>query len=241
MLSEAVLTHVFQETCPRYEGAAMKGRNKYKVPEFLKIRYQQIRMSMMKRRHLAALIIFLFGFFFFIVVFLKYIPPLLLDTLKLPPAPPEELFRQYVWSPIPESVINIRADQPKNFGGYRYTFRFNINRDDLGLLINSRRFVRVWNIKYMDGSLDWQWDRDGPFGTGRYNSGIICYNKSTRKPRWFRPGLWDEPEAYALWKEGNQVNIETFGKDSGGPTTIRVLLYNENETEAYFVVQYSEK
>ena len=63
-------------------------------------------------------------------------------------------FRQYVLAPIPKSVTNIRADQPKNFGGYRYTFRFNINRDDLGLLINARPFVRIWNVKYRDGSLD---------------------------------------------------------------------------------------
>jgi hypothetical protein len=37
------------------------------------------------------------------------------------------------------------------------------------------------------------------------------------------------------------VNIQSFGKDTSGPTEIRVLLYNENEAEAYFVVHYSEK
>jgi len=149
-------------------------------------------------------------------------------------------FRRYVLSPIPKSVTNIRADQPRNFRGYRYTFRFNINRDDLGLLINSRPFVRVWNVKYRDDSLDWAWDRDGLFGTGRYNSSLQCYDY-TREPGWFRPGLWDNPEAYAFWKEGDLVNIQRFGKDTSGPTDIRVLLYNENEAEAYFVVQYSEK
>ncbi len=149
-------------------------------------------------------------------------------------------FRRYVLNPIPESVTNIRADQPKNIGGYRYTFRFNINRDDLALLINSRPFVRVWNVKYENGRLSWAWDRDGPFGTGRYNSGMPCYDY-TREPGWFRPGLWDNTEAYAFCKEGDLVNIEIFGKDSNGPTDIRVLLYNEDEAEAYFVVQYSEK
>jgi len=191
----------------------------------------------MKRRHLPAFIIFLIGLLFFIVTFFKYIPPLLLNALIVPPPlPPEELFRRYVLNPIPESVANIRADQPKNFGGYRYTFRFNINREDLGLLINSGPFLRVWNVKYRDGSLDWHWDRDGPFGIGRYGSGITCYNISARKPGWFRPGQWNEPEAYAFLKKGNLVNVETFHKDSNGLTKIRVLLYNENEAEAYFIV-----
>ena len=195
----------------------------------------------MKRRQIVALIIFLFGLLFFIVVSFRYIPPLLFNTLvKVPPLPPEVLFRRYVLSPIPDSVTNIRADQPGQFDGYRYTFRFNIGRKDLALLIHSGPFVRVWNVKYRDGSLDWYWDRDGPFGTGRYGSGIICYKISARKPRWFKPGLWDEPEAYAFWKKGSLVNTETFRKKSDGPTNIKVLLYNENEAQAYFVVTYSE-
>ncbi len=195
---------------------------------------------MVKRHKLAAHIILLLVLLNCIALLFIFAWIIILKPPKTPQTPPSEVFRQYVLGPIPESVTNIRADQPKNFGGYRYTFRFNINRDDLGLLINSRPFVRVWNVKYRDDSLDWAWDRDGPFGTGRYNSGMPCYDY-TREPGWFRPGLWDNPEAYAFWKEGDLVNIEIFGKKSNGPTDIRVLLYNEDEAEAYFVVQYSEK
>jgi hypothetical protein len=198
-----------------------------------KTRYQQRSKSMMKRHKLAAHILFL-------LVLLNCIALLFIFAwiilLKPPKTPPSEVFRRYVLAPIPESVTNIRADQPKNIGGYRYTFRFNINRDDLALLINSRPFIKVWNVKYEDGSLNWAWDRDGPFGTGKYNSGIICYKKSARKPGWFKLGLWDNPEAYAFWKEGDLVNVERFGKKSSGPTYIRVLLYNEKEGEAYFIV-----
>ena len=194
---------------------------------------------MMKRHKLAAHILFL-------LVLLNCIALLFIFAwiilLKPPKIPPSEVFRQYVLSPIPESVTNIRADQPKKIRGYRYTFRFNINRDDLALLINSRPFVRVWNVKYEKyGNLSWYWERgDGNYGIPKYGSSMPCYDY-TREPGWFRPGLWDNPEAYTFCKEGDLVNIERFGKKSSGPTDIRVLLYNENEAEAYFVVQYSEK
>lgn len=152
-------------------------------------------------------------------------------------------FRGYVYGSIPESVTNIRADKPKKIQGYRYTFRFNINREDLGILINSRPFMRVWNVKYEkygDGTLSWNWDcGDGNYGIPKYESTMICY-KYTREPGWFRPGLWDNPEAYAFSKEGDLVNIKTFGKHSSGPVEIRVLLYNENEAEAYYVVEFFE-
>jgi len=189
---------------------------------------------MKKRRHLPALIIFFVGLVFFTVVFFKHVPLLLLNSL-IPSPPPERLFRGYVLSPIPESVQNIRADQPKNIFGYRYTFRFSINRGDLDLLINSKSLVRVWNVKYKDGYLSWHWDRDGPLGTGRYGSSIPCYDH-TREPRWFRLEQWKNPETYAFLKKGNLVNVETFHRDSNGLTKIRVLLYNENEAEAYYVV-----
>jgi len=37
------------------------------------------------------------------------------------------------------------------------------------------------------------------------------------------------------------VNIQRFGKDTSGPVEIRVLLYNEKEAEAYYVVEFYEK
>jgi len=82
-----------------------------------------------------------------------------------------------------------------------------------------------------------------PLDIPKYGYSMICYGSSifTREPGWFRPGLWDNPEAYAFWKEGDLVNIQTFGKDISGPVKIRVLLYNEKEGEAYFVVTSWEK
>ena len=148
-------------------------------------------------------------------------------------------FKKYVMSPIPTSVTDIRTDQPKDFGGYRYTFRFSIKRDDVVLLTNSGPFVRVWNVKYQNGDLWWQWSRDGLLGTGPITA-MACYDH-TQEPAWFRPGQWADPEAYAFRKEGDIVNTETFEKHSTGPTHMQILLYNEKEAEAYFVVTYWEK
>jgi hypothetical protein len=44
------------------------------------------------------------------------------------------------------------------------------------------------------------------------------------EPKWFRPQRWDNPEAYA------------FDETSDGRMKSKVLLYNEKEGEAYFIV-----
>ena len=195
-------------------------------------------MTRMKRRQYVAIVIFIFGMIFLGVTFIRYVPPLLfrtlIKTLKGPQASPEEMFRGYVMSPIPKSVTNIKADQPKNFGGYRYTFRFNINRGDLALLTDSRPFVRIWNVEYWNGNLSWRWDNPD----GKYGISIPCYDH-TREHSWFKPGLWDNPEAYAFYKVGNLVNIQVFERDDrswSGRVKTQVLLYNEKEGEAYFII-----
>jgi len=199
-------------------------------------------MTRMKRRQYVAIVIFIFGMIFLSVTFIRYVPltlfRTLIKTLKTPPAPPEKMFTGYVLNPIPESVTNIMADQPKNFGGYRYTFRFNITRDDLALLTDSKPFVRIWNVKYWNGYLSWRWDNPD----GKYGISIPCYDH-TREPSWFKPGLWDNPEAYAFYKVGRLINIQALehdGRSMGGRVTIKVLLYNEKEGEAYFIVSSHE-
>ena len=158
------------------------------------------------------------------------------------------IFKQYVLDPIPASVTNIRAHQPIIFYARTYTLRFNINRDDLGLLVNSRPFIKVWDVKYKDGSLSWGWGRveAGPLvipeamAIPKYGHGISLYDPG-REPVWFRPDLWDNPEAYGLYKIGDLVNTEAYERYSEkssklrGRKTIQVLLYNEKEGEAYFI------
>ena len=205
-------------------------------------------MTRMKRRHFAAIVVFIFGMIFFVGTLFKHVPPLLFKivakTLGAPQAPPEEMFRQYVLSPIPKSVTNIKADQPSEIFGYDYTFRFNISRDDLALLIDSRPFVGVWNVKYKKGVLEWGWGRTGPIEleSPKYGYSLPLYYKSwsgPHEPVWFKPGLWDNPEAYAFYKVGDMVNIQALERDwqnLSGPVTIQVLLYNEKEGQVYFVI-----
>ncbi len=189
----------------------------------------------MKRRML-----FIFVFLVCIVVLLTFAAAVLLKTspselllrcvfagyvlMKKPPPmpPPSEIFRQHILDPIPESVTNIKADQPKKILGYRYAIRFNINRVDLVLLTDSQPFERVWNVKYRDGRLRWDWDPPGGV-TRRRISMIVYHPNGPRKPAWFSPDLWDNPEAYAFRKVDDHVNT-------------KVLLYNEKEGEAYFIV-----
>lgn len=165
---------------------------------------------------------------------------ILKKQLSQPPMPPpSEIFRQHILDPIPESVTNIRADRPKNFlGSYTYTLRFNINRADLALLINSRPLVKVWNVEYRDGDLFWAWDTWRGFSMNACTIIVYDSRRWRRKPKWFRPELWDNPEAYAFRKVGDRVNIQSLKYDKKTYDRIneQVLLYNEKEGEAYFIV-----
>jgi hypothetical protein len=96
--------------------------------------------------------------------------------------------------------------------------------------------VRIWDVEYYKGDIYWRWDHPD----GRYGSSIICYDH-TKEPSWFRPKKkWDAHEAYAFERVGNLQNAETCVKQSDGPTNIKVLLYNENKSEAYFIITYYE-
>jgi hypothetical protein len=209
-------------------------------------------MTREKRRRFIVVLVFIFGMVFWSVTFLRDVPPLLFRTfiksLTPPPPLPEEIFEQHVLSPIPKSVTNIKADQPSKIFGSIYTFRFNINRDNLDLFINSRPFVEVWHVKYKNGMLEWGLGHAGPIelNIAKYAHSTPLYGDVwdlPREPVWFKLGLWDNPEAYAFYKVGDLVNIQAFerdGRNLGGRVTMQVLLYNEKEGEAYFIVSSRE-
>jgi hypothetical protein len=140
---------------------------------------------------------------------------------KAPTIHPEELFKRYIIDPIPETVTNIRADQPKRLWGYRYTFRFNIAREDVAKIVDSRPFKQISNANYKDnGHLEWEWD------ASRWGEVIVYHPRSDHaRPEWFTLGLWDNPEAYAFVATREHDHKDTW-----------VLLYNEKDGEAYFII-----
>jgi hypothetical protein len=73
------------------------------------------------------------------------------------------------------------------------------------------------------GNLQWSWDPPG-IKSGPSIQIIVYHPKGGRsEPKWFKPNLWDNPEAYAFYKEGDHVNTQ-------------ILLFNEKDQEAYFII-----
>jgi hypothetical protein len=142
---------------------------------------------------------------------------------KLPlNAPPSSLFRRYVLDPIPPSVKEIRTNQTKALSGYGYTFRFKINKADLGRIINSRRFNKVTEVDYHEGILSCRWNptlKDSTSGLTMY-----VYPPGIYKPNWFTLETWNNPEAYAIYE------VKKYQRN------MWVLVYNEHVGEAYFIV-----
>jgi hypothetical protein len=131
-----------------------------------------------------------------------------------PSGPPPALFRQFVLDPIPESVTDLKADRTQELFGYGYAFHFKVSRDDLYLISRSRPFQRVVGIECTEDSfISWELE-----STGRET--ILVYAPGQRRPKWFRPDTWVDPESYVT-ADGD----------------IRVLIYNDKGGEAYLVIQ----
>ncbi len=170
-----------------------------------------------------ARILFISLYVVFCVVFFIYAVTALLRT------PSPELFRRYVSAPIPASVMNIRYDRDLPVYRYAYTFRFNINESDLALLVNSRPFQKISNVKYdSQTGLYWEWDSTRSHSLSVYGPGQGRPWWWQRKPRWFTLDRWDNPQAYVF-------------KDNSKNWSIQVLLYNDKLGQAYFIVHTAQK
>ena len=120
-------------------------------------------------------------------------------------APPTELFKRYALDPIPPSVKEIRASKTKAVLGYGYTFRFKINRADLGQIIDSRPFKRVSKMKFKDGIIRCTWDPT--FGDMTSGLTTYVYPPTLHKPKWFALETWNNPEAYAIYEVKEYVDL----------------------------------
>ena len=152
----------------------------------------------------------------------------------------KQVFMRYFHFVPPESVTNIRIDQPGKFQGRTYAMRFGINRDDFTKLIGSRSFVKVYKLKYEDGHLSWFWKsgEDNVLGMPTDGFGLPLYSQR-RTPGWFKPDKLESCESYAFHQKGDLVNPQLSGgsKPIKGHTTILVLIYSEKKGEAYFVAR----
>ena len=156
---------------------------------------------------------------------------------------PAEIFTEHILDPIPNSVTNLKADRPEYSQvfskGYIYTLRFNINRADLALIIGSQPFQRVWDVRYDEfGKIVWYWDPPG--GTYTRMEDLIVYGDEGRRrePKWFKTDQWNEFEVYVFKKVGDYVNAQAmkYHKKAYEQEITHVLLYNEKDQEAYFII-----
>ena len=139
-----------------------------------------------------------------------------------------DLFREYIMDPVPASVADVKADQPKTIGGYGYVFRFAVKRTDLELIRKSRPFREAQITSYMGGgSLYWDW-KDVPSSghIGEKGRAFSMYGTRLRAPPWYDLESWDSPETYVLVKDD---------KD-GNTLENQVLVYNAELGQAYFIV-----
>jgi hypothetical protein len=133
---------------------------------------------------------------------------------------PSRLFRKAVLNPIPASVKNIRASRyvPILSNEHKYVLRFNISKEDLSLILRSRRFKKISSVEYNDGLLSYE-------NVQNVRSSFFLYDTYRGKsaPWWFRLGEWKNFKAY----------VE--GRIESGFESVHILLYNEGQGEAYFI------
>ena len=151
----------------------------------------------------------------FVFVFFIILLPKKLD--------PEEHFKKYILDPIPKSVKNIKVDQTMKYYGYAYLFGFDIDKDDLKLIIDSKLLIKTTYTGYSVGSFDVEYhykDYDA--------MSILVYEYNQKPARWFHPELWKNPDCYCyITLINSQVRqIET-----------RILLFNKEENKAYFFIE----
>ena len=111
--------------------------------------------------------------------------------------------------------------------------RFKISKADVELILKSRIFEEFEWEYYKNGDLHWkgadktEFDpntntRSVTFGGGN----LPLYTaQSQQPPEWFTPNEWDNPKVYKF--------EEKWGKTKR--TQIKILIFNEESEEAYFI------
>lgn len=131
---------------------------------------------------------------------------------------PSQAFRRLVYNPIPGSVKDIRMDRRVSLRGtHRYVFHFRIDKLDLSPILSSRSFQEVPHVDFTGkGQLWWGDPNESQHGLGLYSPSC-----KGRAPEWFHLQQWDRPKVYVFYEKDVIRH--------------RLLVYNENLAEAYFI------
>jgi hypothetical protein len=146
-------------------------------------------------------------------------------ALKMPYGTGTRVFKRYVCNPVPKSVKDIKVSRASWLlaSGHRYGMHFKISKDDMTLILNSKRFKEVTDFTYRGGTLSW--DIDPSHGEA---VGLYIGTQGQVAPDWFRPDEWPNPKCYRLKERNIRYRLH-----------IQVVIYNEDVGEAY-LLEYLE-
>ena len=148
-----------------------------------------------------------------------------------------KIFKEYILDPIPKSVANTKVDELDVRGlGHRYVMRFEINKEDVASILNTRPYKEFISVTYDEFNfLTWHGSKDRStdlqkgsqhfdLGTG---GGIPLYSNEhqTEMPEWFRPNELTSPKAYVV--------REKYGRSTRYRT--KILIFDEDKEQAYFI------
>jgi hypothetical protein len=149
-----------------------------------------------------------------------------------------DLFEEFVLSPVPTSVSELRICRPKYYYG-QYIMNFKIDTNDVQTILNSRLFVENNNWEFDAGFSVLRWtcryEMKDPVEESPIKQGIIVHtiglNKDQNghyKPDWFRPNEWFGSRLYFCNISNSPTNPNNIIK--------HVLMYNEKLCEAYYLI-----
>lgn len=135
------------------------------------------------------------------------------------------LFQRFVIDPIPPSVKNIRTDTFLDIGLHKYVIGFEINKEDIPLILNSDEFKEINYVSYNKGILTYgqHWDDAQSHSSKTHGFHLYETYRGKYPPQWFRFDQWGNFKAYVAEDE----RVDFYG--------MRLLLYNEELDQAYFI------
>lgn len=152
-----------------------------------------------------------------------------------------DLFEEFVLSPVPASVSEIRICRPRYYYG-QYVMNFNIDSNDVQAILNSRPFREYgnWRFDPQDkySPLEWIYIKDLKDPVDGINESqkvqvtdMINLRKDEygrNKPDWFMPDQWFGSRLYICYISNSPTNPNNIIKHA--------LIYNEKLCEAYYLI-----